>query len=102
MGKKILQINLKYSAPTEAIGKAFLELAPTWAAIKGLEWKIWIHNGEKKTAGGIYLFDGEASLKAFLEGELYAGLFKNPALSDIDTKAFDVLPEHSKITRAPI
>jgi hypothetical protein len=29
-------------------------------------------------------------------------LMKNPAVSDIDAKIFDVLPEHSKITRGPI
>ena len=102
MGKKILEITMGYTISVEELAKAFLELAPTWAEIKGLEWKIWIHNGEDEKAGGIYLFDSDASLKEYLEGELYAGLFTNPALKDIKSKTYDVLPDHSKITRGPI
>ena len=102
MGKKILQINMKYHVPEDELGKAFLEAAPKFAAVKGLQWKIWILNPEEKTGGGIYLFEDDKTLKEYLDSELVAGLMKHPALSDIDAKVFDVLPEHSKITRAPI
>ena len=102
MPKKILELTFGYKIPVEELAKAFLELAPTWAAINGLDWKIWIHNGEEKKAGGRYLFDSEESLKDYLDGELYAGLFKHPALENIRTEVYDVLPEHSKITRGPI
>jgi hypothetical protein len=102
MGKKILEITMGYNIPIEELAKAFLELAPTWAKIEGLDWKVWIHSNEEKKAGGIYLFDSEESLKKYLDGELYASLLKHPALKDIKSKAYDVLPEHSKITRGPI
>jgi hypothetical protein len=102
MPKKILEITMGYNIPAEELAKAFLELAPTWAKIEGLDWKIWVHNGEEEKAGGRYLFDSEESLKNYLDGELYAGLFKHPALKDIDSKVYDVLPEHTKITRGPI
>jgi len=102
MGKKILQINLKYKVTPEEISKAFMELAQPIADSKGLEWKTWLHDEKEKTAGGIYLFKNEASVKAYLDSEIVAGIMSHPALSDIDAKVFDVLPEHSKITRASI
>ena len=102
MAKKILQINLKYKISTDALSKAFMEVAKPVANVKGLEWKVWIHDAEKKMAGGIYLFKDEKSVKDYLNSKIVADIMKNPALSDIDAKVFDILPEHSKVTRAPI
>ena len=102
MGKKILQINLKYKVTAAQISEAFMGLAKPIAAVKGLKWKVWIHNEGDKSAGGIYLFEDETSVKKYLDGDIVAGIMKHPALSNIQAKVFDVLPEHSKITRAPI
>lgn len=101
MPKKILQINMKYKIPADALAKAFMELAKPIADMKGLEWKVWLHDPEKM-AGGIYLFKDQASVNGYLNSKIVADLMKNPAVSDIDARVFDVLPEHSKVTRAPI
>ena len=102
MAKKILQINMKYKIQADVLAKAFMDVAKPIADVKGLEWKIWLHDPTKKMAGGIYLFKDEKSVNDYLNGKIVADIMKNPALSDIDVKVFDVLPEHSKITRAPI
>jgi len=102
MDKKILQINMKYKVTPAEIAEAFMGLAQPIADVKGLEWKIWLHDEEKKSAGGIYLFQDGASVKAYLDSEIVAGVMSHPALSDINATVFDVLPEHSKITRAPL
>ena len=102
MGKKILQINMKYKISTAEIAEAFMGLAQSIADSKGLEWKVWLHDEATKSAGGIYLFQDEAAVKEYQNSEIVAGIMSNPALSDIDVKVFDVLPEHSKITRGPI
>ena len=103
MPKKILQVNFKYNMPADALMKAFMELAKPFADVKGLEWKIWAHDGSKKMVGGFYLFKDQASIDGLLKSKLVSeNLLKNPAFSDIDVKVFDVLPEPSKITRAPI
>ena len=102
VGKKILQINLKYKVSASEISEAFMELAQPIADVNGLEWKTWIHNEEEKSAGGIYLFKDEETVKNYLESDIVSGIMSNPALSDIDAKVFDVLTEHSKVTRAPI
>ena len=52
----------------------------------------------KKMAGGIYLFKDQSSVDGYLKGKIVADLMRNPAVSDIDAKVFDVLPEHSKVT----
>ena len=102
MAKKILQVNFKYKIQAEALLKAFMDSAKPIADTKGLEWKVWLHSPEKKTMGGIYLFKDERSVNDYLNGQIVASMMKNPALSDIDAKAFDVIPEHTKITRGPI
>ena len=99
---KILQINMNYSIPVEELSKAFMELAQPIADSKGLKWKVWIHNPEEKSCGGIYLFKDDASVKAYLDSEIVKGIGSNPALSNLSVKVFDVLPEHSKVTRAPL
>jgi hypothetical protein len=99
---KILQINMNYGIPAEDLSKAFMEVAQPIADAKGLKWKVWLHNSEEKSCGGIYLFEDEASVKAYLDSEIVAGLASNPALSNISLKVFDVLPDHSKVTRAPL
>ena len=73
-----------------------MEVAKPIADVKGLEWKVWLHDPEKKMAGGIYLFKDEKSVEDYLAGKIVADVMKNPALSDIDAKVFDVLPEHTK------
>jgi hypothetical protein len=69
--------------------------------MSGLRWKIFLVNEAEREVGGICLFDDEASLQAYLDGPV-AALKDDPTLSDISVKQFDVMEEHSAITRAPI
>ena len=100
--KKILQINFKFKVPRSELEKALLQRAKLIANVKGLLWKIYSVNESQKSAAGIYLFKDDASVEAFLKGEIAAGLKSNPALSDIEVKVFGILPEHTKITRGPV
>jgi len=106
--KKILQINFKlkvagYSkAQVAQVQQSFLESAKAIANVKGLIWKVWIMNEAEHSAGGIYLFKDDASVQAYLKGEIVAGAKSNPAVSDFEAKVFDILPEPTKITRGPI
>lgn len=100
--KKILQINFKFNAPSSMIEKAFLQAAPPIANVKGLLWKVWLMNEAEKSAGGIYLFKDDASVQAYLKGEIIAEMKSNPACSDFEVKVFDISPEPTKITRGPV
>jgi len=100
--KKILQINLKFKVTRPELEKAFLQGAKPIANVKGLLWKVWLMNEAEKSAGGIYLFKDDASVQAYLKGEIIAGMKSNPAFSDFEVKVFDILPEPTKITRGPV
>jgi hypothetical protein len=98
----MLQINFKFNVTRPEYEQAVSALANDFAALAGLRWKIWIMNEAEKEAGGYYMFEDAASVKAFLEGPLAAGVTSHPALSDFSVKQFDVMDDMSKITRGPI
>lgn len=98
---KLLEIHLNLKVPISDLVEPFTQLAPAFAEIKGLKWKIWYANDEGTMAGGYYLFEDEASLNAHLNSELHKNVLEGQAWS-VDQKVFNVLPDLSKITRGPI
>ncbi len=102
MGFKILQVNMKFSIPRADLEKAWMEGAQPIADTPGLLWKVWLMNEADHEGGGIYLFESEAALNAYLAGPIVASIKSSPVLSDIRVKVFDVLEKHSGVTRAPL
>ena len=70
MSGRIVQLNFKFNVSVAEYKQAVSTLANEFAAVSGLRWKIWIINEAESEAGGIYLFNDEASVTAFLEGSL--------------------------------
>ncbi len=102
MSGRILQINFKFSVSGAEYKQAVSPLANDIAAVAGLRWKIWIINEAESEAGGIFLFDDEASVQAYLEGPVAAQVTSHPALSDFSVKQFDVMEDETAITRGPV
>jgi Putative mono-oxygenase ydhR len=102
MAGRIMQLNFRFSVSGSEYEQAVSPLATQFAAVAGLRWKIWMINEAKGEAGGIYLFDDEASVKAFLEGPLAAQVTSHPALSGFSVKQFDVMESVTAITRGPV
>jgi hypothetical protein len=105
--KKIVQLNLKFRTTKPELEKHWLHSAPKFGPngeVKGLLWKIWLMNEAEKSAGGIYLFKDEASAKAYVNGPIIAGAKTCPLCSayDAEIKVWDILLEHTKITRGPV
>jgi hypothetical protein len=100
---KILQINFNYDIPVEHLSNASLarKVAQPIADVKGLKWKVWLHNAEEKSLGGIYLFEDEDSVKAYRDSEV-AKMASSSRWSNLSVKEFDVLLDHSEVTRAPL
>src|SRR5262249_18108571 len=97
----ILQINFslntpiaEYQAMADSVAHAFLD-------VPGLKWKIWLLNPAAQEAGGIYLFDSQASLDAYLNGPLVAHLTGLTSIRNISMKQFEVMPEVTVLTRGP-
>jgi rhodanese-related sulfurtransferase len=59
-------------------------------------------NETERECGGVYLFDDEASVQAFLNGPIVAASKDAPILSNASIKIFDVLEAHTAITRGPV
>ena len=102
MTQKILQVNLKFSIPKAELEAAWLPVAQPIAEVPGLLWKIWLMNEKEHSAGGIYLFENEAALQAYMAGPIVAAMMVSPVLSNIEAKVFDMLQSHTTITRGPI
>lgn len=100
---KLVQVNFQHqkSATAEA-QQAALERAHKIAQVSGLIWKVWIDDGNRQEAGGIYLFQDEAAARAYLEGEIFTRLKEMPGVSAMQVKLFDVNAAPSAVTRAPL
>jgi hypothetical protein len=102
MSQQILQVNMNFSIPHADLETAWLGASQPIADTPGLLWKVWLMNEETKEAGGIYLFENEDALRAYVGGPIVTALKASPAVSNISAKSFEVLAEHSAITRAPL
>ena len=102
MSGRILQTNFKFNLPRADYEQAAASVASPIAGVAGLRWKIWTVNEAESEAGAIYLFDDEASLKAYLDGPIVAELASHPAFSDLSAKQFEVMEEQTAITRGPV
>jgi hypothetical protein len=79
---------------------AFQGLATQIAATPGLRWKVWTENETDSLGGGIYVFDDEASARAYVEE--HTARLAGFGITDIRAKVFDVNESLSAITRAPL
>ncbi len=102
MAPKIVQINFMFGGARAEYEQANLPWAAPIAEVPGLRWKIWLMNDAQHVAGGLYLFDDDATAQAFLNGPIVAAIANDPSLSDISLKQFDVIEELTAITHGPI
>ena len=102
MSEIMLQLNFNFSVSKEEYEQAVSPLADKFANVPGLKWKIWILNAEKSEAGGIYMFENQASLDEFLAGSLAKIVTTHPALSNFSIKQFGIMKDITKVTRGPL
>ena len=98
----ILQINFNLNVPVEEYQKMADAVAHVFADVPGLKWKIWLLNPKTLEAGGIYHFDSQASVDAYLNGPIVAQLKGLTAVRDISVKQFEAMPEVTALTRGPV
>ena len=98
----ILQVNFNLNVPVAEYQKMADSVAEAFLDVPGLKWKIWLLNPAAQEAGGIYLFDSQASLDAYLNGPLVARLRGLTAIRNVSIKQFEVMPEITALTRGPV
>ena len=98
MTLKLLQMDYPFSGPWGSqMADEYSDLARRIANVPGLICKVWTENREVGEAGGIYLFEDEASLDAYLEGKIER--MKAFGIKDIRARKFDVNEPLTRITR---
>ena len=102
MSEVMLQLNFNFSVSKEEYEQAVSPLADKFANVPGLKWKVWILNEEKSEAGGIYMFENQASVDEYLAGPLAKTVTSHPALSNFSVKQFGIMEDVTKITRGPL
>ena len=98
----ILQINFKLNLSPAEYRNICDSVAQTMVDLPGLVWKVWLLNEQDGEAGGIYLFQDEQSLAAYLSSAIIAQIKSLPQLREISAKWFHTMPELTAITRGPI
>lgn len=97
----ILQINFNLNVPLAEYQQMAASVAHDFLDVPGLRWKIWLLGPTDREAGGIYLFDSQASLDAYLNGPLVARMRGLTSIRNISMKQFEVMPEVTALTRGP-
>jgi len=81
-----------YRAQVEAVAPAFTD-------IPGLREKAWLANPSTNTYGGVYAWESQEAMQAYVSGPIFGSLLANPAVADVTTRDFDVLERPTEITR---
>ena len=98
----ILQMNFKLNVSPAEYRKVCESVAQTIADVPGLVWKVWLLNEQDRVAGGIYLFQNEQSLTAYLSSPIATQIKNLPQLGGMSVKRFETMPEVTAVTRGPI
>ena len=93
----ILVINFTADTTPEQFDNLVKADAPVFAEIDGLIHKNFVFNHEEKTYGGVYMFESKATLKAYMAGDIFKSVVKNPEWSDHLVRHYEVHSEASKI-----
>jgi hypothetical protein len=97
----LLQIDFPFEGPFgEAMAEQLADLAASVAAEPGLIWKIWTENAQEHTAGGIYLFNDEASALAYLHK--HQERLKGFGIAEIRALVFSVNTPLTLTTHGPL
>jgi hypothetical protein len=99
--RKLLQIDFPMDGPWGAgMTQAYSDLAQKIAKTPGLIWKIWTENPRTRESGGIYLFENDATLNAFLTE--HTAQLRSLGIESINAKQFDVNESLTQITRGKL
>ena len=99
--KTLLQVDFPFNGPFgDDMAEAMKELAESIAKEPGFIWKIWTENPDTHEAGGIYLFEDEASARAYLA--MHTDRLKSFGVPDVNGKVFRVNEALSAIDFGPV
>lgn len=99
--RKLLQVDFDFTGPFgEELAEMLSGLAESISNEPGLIWKIWTESQTDQLAGGIYLFEDEASASTYLK--MHSARLKEMGIKEVRGHIFDVNAALSTITKGPI
>lgn len=99
--KKLLQVHFAFPGPFGAeMAEQLQGLAASINEEPGMIWKIWTENAAAQEAGGIYLFEDEASAAAYLK--MHTARLQQLGVTHVHGKIFDVNADLTQINQGPI
>ncbi len=97
---ELLIINFNLNGITEADYAAVCDqIAPAFAAVPGLVTKVWLADSSAGVYGGVYTFEANDAVDAFLTSELFARVGAMKELAAISVRRFGVLAAPTAVTR---
>ena len=98
MALKLLQMDYRFPGPWgDEMAAEYSDLARRIADVPGLICKVWTENRETGEAGGIYLFEDEASLDAYMGPKIER--MEAFGIKGLRARKFDVNEPLTRITR---
>ena len=76
--------------------------APEIAKLPGMRWKFWTFDEAERAYAGVYLFDSMSAAREFLAGPALQGVRDDPKAKGVEARAYEVLTDLSRQTRAPL
>ena len=96
---RILIVQFQTQGMTDAeLRQVADEIAPAFAAVQGLERKYWLAEEATNTYGGVYIFEDQASIDAYLASDIVKGIRSNPAFVNVSMEQFGILEGPTALT----
>lgn len=99
--KKLLQVDFDFAGPFgEEMADKLRGLAESINNEPGVIWKIWTENPKNQVAGGIYLFEDEASATSYLK--MHSARLQKMGVKEVRGQIFDVNTSLTAINKGPV
>lgn len=97
---EILIVNFSLDGMTESeFRNKCDQVAPAFAALPGLISKVWLSDPTNGVYGGVYTFEDEGALQAYLGSALFEQVGATPGFTEFSVRQFGVLTGPTAVTR---
>jgi heme-degrading monooxygenase HmoA len=85
---------------TDAFEASYTEAAPAFADMPDLIEKVWLHQPEANTFGGVYLWQSQTAAEDYLNSGMFQQHIRNNSqITNLRIEAYNVLDNPTRITR---
>jgi hypothetical protein len=86
----VLQVKFNFDVAMDEFERLSQEVAPVITQVPGLRWKLWLTDEAERIHRGVYLFEDEASVRAYLDGRVMDDPRRNPHMWNLEMKVYAI------------